>query len=74
MEYILKFQFQSAFNYLQEMNIGSKVYLKNIEQIDDDSHIKVWVVKVWNFIKNNVVLLIEMIIIVTLPQNMKVKF
>nr|KAJ0212122.1 hypothetical protein LSAT_V11C400196810 [Lactuca sativa] len=54
---------KSAFNCLQEMNKGNKVYLKNIEHIVDDSHIKVRVVKMWNFRKNNVVLAIEMIVI-----------
>ncbi|CAH1417941.1 unnamed protein product [Lactuca virosa] len=44
------------------MNIGSKIYLKDIEHITDDSHLKVRVLKIWNFIKNNQVLSIEMII------------
>ncbi|XP_023763260.1 uncharacterized protein LOC111911742 [Lactuca sativa] len=44
------------------MNIVSKIYLKDIEHITDDSHLKVWVLKIWNFIKKNQVLSIEMII------------
>ncbi|CAH1424228.1 unnamed protein product [Lactuca virosa] len=44
------------------MNIGNKVYLKEIQQIVDDSHLKVRVLKMWNFIKNNMVLAIEMIV------------
>ncbi|CAH1428835.1 unnamed protein product [Lactuca virosa] len=44
------------------MNIGSKIYLKDIEHIADDSHLKLRVLKIWNFIKNNQVLSIEMII------------
>nr|KAJ0186060.1 hypothetical protein LSAT_V11C900478180 [Lactuca sativa] len=47
---------------MQEMNVGNKFYLINIEQIDEDSNIKVQVLKMWNFIKNNTVLSIEMII------------
>nr|KAJ0219300.1 hypothetical protein LSAT_V11C300110430 [Lactuca sativa] len=42
--------------------MGNKVYLKNIEQIDDNSHIKVRVLKMWNFIKNNMVCSTAMII------------
>ncbi|CAI9264747.1 unnamed protein product [Lactuca saligna] len=49
-------------NCLQEMNIGNKIYLKDIEHIADDSHIKLRVLKIWNFIKNNQVLSTEMII------------
>nr|KAJ0210666.1 hypothetical protein LSAT_V11C400208460 [Lactuca sativa] len=49
-------------NNLHEMNIVSKIYLKDIEHITDDSHLKVWVLKIWNFIKKNQVLSIEMII------------
>nr|KAJ0198898.1 hypothetical protein LSAT_V11C600334390 [Lactuca sativa] len=44
------------------MNIGNKVYLNNIEQIDEKSHIKVRVLKIWNFVKNNKVCSIEMIL------------
>nr|KAJ0202745.1 hypothetical protein LSAT_V11C500241980 [Lactuca sativa] len=47
---------------LQKMNIGKKVYLKNIDQIDDNSHIKIRVLKMWNFTRNNMVSSIEMII------------
>nr|KAJ0221727.1 hypothetical protein LSAT_V11C200062740 [Lactuca sativa] len=46
---------------LQKMNIRKKVYLKNIDQIDDNSHIKIRVLKMWNFTKNNTVCSIEMI-------------
>nr|KAJ0211848.1 hypothetical protein LSAT_V11C400186540 [Lactuca sativa] len=49
-------------NNLQEVNIDSKIYLKDIEHITDDSHLKVQVLKIWNFIKNNQVLSTEMII------------
>ncbi|CAH1435945.1 unnamed protein product [Lactuca virosa] len=35
------------------MNIGNKLYLKDIEDIADDSHLKLRVLKIWNFIKNN---------------------
>nr|KAJ0227162.1 hypothetical protein LSAT_V11C100048500 [Lactuca sativa] len=44
------------------MNIGKKIYLKNIDQIDDNSHIKIRVLKMWNFTRNNMVCSIEMII------------
>nr|KAJ0227692.1 hypothetical protein LSAT_V11C100006390 [Lactuca sativa] len=44
------------------MEIGNKVYLNNIEQIDEKSHIKVRVLKIWNFVRNNKVCSIEMII------------
>ncbi|XP_052625005.1 uncharacterized protein LOC122196646 [Lactuca sativa] len=44
------------------MNIGNKLYLKHIEHIADDSHLKLRVLKIWNFIKNNHVLSIEMIV------------
>nr|KAJ0210260.1 hypothetical protein LSAT_V11C400157200 [Lactuca sativa] len=44
------------------MNIGNKLYLKDIEHIVDDSHLKLRVLKIWNFIKNNHVLSIEMIV------------
>ncbi|CAI9297690.1 unnamed protein product [Lactuca saligna] len=44
------------------MNIGNKLYLKDIEVIADDSHLKLRVLKIWNFIKNNQVLAIEMIV------------
>ncbi|CAH1425422.1 unnamed protein product [Lactuca virosa] len=33
------------------MNIGNKVYLKDIESLADDSHLKLRVLKMWNFIK-----------------------
>ncbi|XP_052622518.1 uncharacterized protein LOC111893689 [Lactuca sativa] len=45
-----------------KMEIGNKVYLNNIEQIDEKSHIKVRVLKIWNFVRNNKVCSIEMII------------
>lgn len=48
---------------LQEMSLGKKLYLKNIEQLEDDTHIKVRILKIWNFIRNNVVLSMEMIVI-----------
>ncbi|CAI9296281.1 unnamed protein product [Lactuca saligna] len=44
------------------MEIGNKVYLNNIDQIDEKSHIKVRVLKIWNFVRNNKVCSIEMII------------
>ncbi|KAL7595794.1 hypothetical protein Lser_V15G29785 [Lactuca serriola] len=44
------------------MDIGNKVYLNNIDQIDEKSHIKVRVLKIWNFVRNNKVCSIEMII------------
>ncbi|CAI9265393.1 unnamed protein product [Lactuca saligna] len=44
------------------MNIGNKVYLKDIESLADDSHLKLRVLKIWNFIRNNIVLSIEMIV------------
>nr|KAJ0192198.1 hypothetical protein LSAT_V11C800411480 [Lactuca sativa] len=47
---------------LDIMNIGNKLYLKDIEHIADDSHLKLRVLKIWNFIKNNHVLSIEMIV------------
>nr|KAJ0210316.1 hypothetical protein LSAT_V11C400181800 [Lactuca sativa] len=46
---------------IQKMNIGNKVYLKNIDQIDEKSHIKVRVLNIWNFVRNNKVDSIEMI-------------
>ncbi|CAI9297281.1 unnamed protein product [Lactuca saligna] len=46
----------------QKMEIGNKVYLNNIDQIDEKSHIKVRVLKIWNFVRNNKVCSIEMII------------
>ncbi|XP_052626907.1 replication protein A 70 kDa DNA-binding subunit B-like [Lactuca sativa] len=46
---------------LMKMNIGNKVYLKNIDQIDEKSHIKVRVLNIWNFVRNNKVDSIEMI-------------
>ncbi|KAL7609741.1 uncharacterized protein LOC111909057 [Lactuca sativa] len=44
------------------MEIGNKVYLNNIDQIDEKSHIKVRVLKIWKFVRNNKVCSIEMII------------
>ncbi|CAI9296505.1 unnamed protein product [Lactuca saligna] len=44
------------------MKIGNKVYLNNIDHIDEKSHIKVRVLKIWNFVRNNKVCSIEMII------------
>ncbi|CAI9286587.1 unnamed protein product [Lactuca saligna] len=44
------------------MEIGNKVYLNNIDQIDEKLHIKVRVLKIWNFVRNNKVCSIEMII------------
>ncbi|CAI9271686.1 unnamed protein product [Lactuca saligna] len=44
------------------MNIGNKVYLNNIDQIDEKLYIKVRVLKIWNFIRNNKVCSIEMIL------------
>ncbi|CAI9261351.1 unnamed protein product [Lactuca saligna] len=44
------------------MEIGNKVYLNNIDQIEEKSHIKVRVLKIWNFVRNNKVCSIEMII------------
>ncbi|KAL7604760.1 hypothetical protein Lser_V15G20471 [Lactuca serriola] len=40
----------------------NKVYLKNIDQIDEKSHMKVRVLKIWNFVRNNKVCSIEMIL------------
>nr|KAJ0201011.1 hypothetical protein LSAT_V11C600324260 [Lactuca sativa] len=47
---------------IHKMDIGNKVYLNNIDQIDEKSHIKVRVLKIWNFFRNNKVCSIEMII------------
>nr|KAJ0218345.1 hypothetical protein LSAT_V11C300109910 [Lactuca sativa] len=44
-----------AINCLQEINI-------DIESFANDSHLKLRVLKMWNFIKNNMVLSIEMIV------------